>query len=171
MAIAMMNLTPQTAAMMGVTAVDKMLILNFAQNVNANSTRHVPLDIMAHWWVMVIATMNSTIQTASMMAWTAVDLVIVHNSCMEVQHKTLLKAWKHQNHIQLQSYQSFDRIWWNIRLLMPQDGIWHWILNELSVTVMPGLNLPKRLLAGTTSALEQRPLFPFVHRYAQGNYY
>ena len=44
----MMNLTPQTAAMMGVTAVDKMLILNFAQNVYANSRRHVLLDIMDH---------------------------------------------------------------------------------------------------------------------------
>ena len=69
----MMNLILQTAAMMGVTAVDKMLILNSAQNVNANSRRHVLLDIIAHWWVMVIATMNSTIQTASMMAWTAAD--------------------------------------------------------------------------------------------------
>ena len=71
----MMNLTPQTAAMMGVTAVDKMLILNSAQNVNANSRRHVLLDIIAHWLVTVIATMNSTIQTASMMGWTAADLV------------------------------------------------------------------------------------------------
>ena len=70
-----MNLTVQTAAMMGVTAVDKMLILNSAQNVNANSRRHVLLDIIAHWWVTVIATMNSTIQTASMMAWTAADLM------------------------------------------------------------------------------------------------
>ena len=75
MAIAMMNLTPQTAAMMGVTAVDKMLILNSAQNVYASSRRHVVLDIIVHWWVMVIAMMNSTIQNASMMAWTAVDLV------------------------------------------------------------------------------------------------
>ena len=80
MAIAMMNLTPQTAAMMGVTAVDKMLILNFAQNVNANSRRHVLLDIIALWWVTVIATMNSTIQTASMMAWTAADLMLTQNS-------------------------------------------------------------------------------------------
>ena len=71
----MMSLIVQTAAMMGVTAVDKMLILNSAQNVNANSRRHVLLDIIAHWWVMVIAMMNSTIQTASMMAWTAVDLM------------------------------------------------------------------------------------------------
>ena len=72
----MMNLMLQTAAMMGVTAVDKMLILNFAQNVNANSRRHVLLDIIAHWWVTVIAMMNSTIQAASMMAWTAVDLML-----------------------------------------------------------------------------------------------
>ena len=78
----MMNLIVQTAAMMGVTAVDKMLILNFAQNVNANSRRHVQLDIMAHWWVMDIVTMNSTIQTASMMAWTAVDLVSTQTSVL-----------------------------------------------------------------------------------------
>ena len=64
----MMSLIVQTAAMMGVTAVDKMLILNSAQNVNANSRRHVLLDIIAHWWVTVIAMMNSTFQTASMMA-------------------------------------------------------------------------------------------------------
>ena len=76
----MMILTPQTAAMMGVTVVDKMLILNSAQNVYANSRRHVQLDIMAHWWVTVIAMMNSTIQTASMMAWTAADLVSTQNS-------------------------------------------------------------------------------------------
>ena len=76
----MMNLTPQTAAMTGVTAVDKMLILNSAQNVNANSRRHVPLDIIALWWVTVIATMNSTIPTASMMAWTAADLVLTQTS-------------------------------------------------------------------------------------------
>ena len=80
MAIATMNLTPQTAAMMGVTAVDKLLILNFAQNVNANSRRHALLDIIAHWWVMVIAMMNSTIQTASMMAWTAVACLLTQNS-------------------------------------------------------------------------------------------
>ena len=80
MAIAMMSLIVQTAAMMGVTAVDKMLILNSAQNVNANSRRHVLLDIIALWWVTVIATMNSTIQTASMMAWTAADLVSTQNS-------------------------------------------------------------------------------------------
>ena len=78
----MMNLTPQTAAMMGVTAVDKMLILNSAQNVNANSRRHVLLDIIAHWWVMVIATMNSIIQTASTMAWTAVDLMSTQTSVL-----------------------------------------------------------------------------------------
>ena len=76
----MMNLTPQTAAMMGVTAVDKMLILNSAQNVNANSRRPVLLDIIALWWVTVIAMMNSTIQTASMMAWTAADLMSTQNS-------------------------------------------------------------------------------------------
>ena len=76
----MMNLTPQTAAMMGVTAVDKMLILNSAQNVNANSRRHALLDIIAHWWVTVIAMMNSTIQTASTMAWTAADLMLTQNS-------------------------------------------------------------------------------------------
>ena len=84
MAIAMMNLTPQTAAMMGVTAVDKMLILNFAQNVYANSKRHVLLDIIAHWWVTVIATMNSTIQTASMMAWTAAALMLTQTSVLSV---------------------------------------------------------------------------------------
>ena len=61
----MMNLTLQTAAMMEVTAVEKMLILNSAQNVNANFRRHVLLDITVHWWVTVIATMNSIIQTAS----------------------------------------------------------------------------------------------------------
>ena len=77
-----MNLTPQTAAMMVVTAVDKMLILNFAQNVNANSRRHAPLDIIALWWVTVIAMMNSTIQTASMMAWTAADLVSTQTSVL-----------------------------------------------------------------------------------------
>ena len=76
----MMSLIVQTAAMMVVTAVDKMLILNFAQNVNANSRRHALLDILAHWWVTVIATMNSTIQTASMMAWTAVDLMSTQTS-------------------------------------------------------------------------------------------
>ena len=75
MAIATMSLIVQTAAMMGVTAVDKMLILSIAQSVNANSRWHVQLDIIAHWWEMVIAMMNSTIQTASMMAWTAVDLM------------------------------------------------------------------------------------------------
>ena len=68
MGIAMMNLILQTAAMMVETAVDKMLILNFAQNVHVNSRRHVLLDIMDHWWVTVIAMMNSTFQTASMMA-------------------------------------------------------------------------------------------------------
>ena len=78
----MMNLMLQTAAMMGVTAVDKMLILNFAQNVNANSRRHVLLDIIAHWWVMVIATMNSIIQTASTMAWTAADLMSTPTSVL-----------------------------------------------------------------------------------------
>ncbi len=78
----MMILTLQTAAMMGVTAVDKMLILNFAQNVNANSKRHVQLDITAHWWLTVIAMMNSTIQTASMMAWTAVDLLSTPTSVL-----------------------------------------------------------------------------------------
>ena len=67
---------------MGVTAVDKMLILNFAQNVNANSRRHVLLDIIAHWWVMVIAMMKSTIQTVSMMAWTAVDLMSTQTSVL-----------------------------------------------------------------------------------------
>ena len=76
----MMNLTLQTAAMMVVTAVDKMLILNSAQNVNANSRRHVLLDIIALWWVTVIATMNSTIQTASMMAWTAAGLMSTQTS-------------------------------------------------------------------------------------------
>ena len=76
----MMKLIRQTAAMMGVTAVEQMLLLNFAQNVNANSRRHVLLDIIAHWWVTVIATMNSTIQTASMMAWTAADLLLTQNS-------------------------------------------------------------------------------------------
>ena len=80
----MMSLIVQTAAMMGVTAVDKMLILNFAQNVNANSRRHVQLDIIAHWWEMVIAMMNSTIQTASMMAWTAVGLMLIQNSVLSV---------------------------------------------------------------------------------------
>ena len=35
------------ASMMAATAVDKMLILNSAQNVNANSRRHVLLDIIA----------------------------------------------------------------------------------------------------------------------------
>ena len=78
----MMSLIVQTAAMMGVTAVDKMLILNFAQNVNANSRRHVLLDIIALWWVTVIAMMNSTIQTASMMAWTAVDLMLTLTSVL-----------------------------------------------------------------------------------------
>ena len=82
MAIAMMNLTPQTAAMMAVTAVDKMLILNFAQTVNAKSRRHAPLDIIAHWWVTVIAMMNSTIQTASLMAWTAADLLSTPTSVL-----------------------------------------------------------------------------------------
>ena len=76
----MMKLIRQTAAMMGVTAVEKMLFLNFAQNVNANSRRHVLLDIIAHWWVTVIAMMNSTIQTASMMAWTAVACLLTQNS-------------------------------------------------------------------------------------------
>ena len=76
----MMKLIQETAAMMGVTAVEKMLSLNFAQNVNANSRRHVLLDIIALWWVTVIAMMNSTIQTASMMAWTAADLVLTQNS-------------------------------------------------------------------------------------------
>ena len=76
----MMSLIVQTAAMMAVTAVDKMLILNFAQNVYANSRRHVLLDILAHWLVMVIAMMNSTIHTASMMAWTAVDLMSTQTS-------------------------------------------------------------------------------------------
>ena len=80
----MMNLTSQTAAMMGVTAVDKMLILNSAQNVNANSRRHVLLDIIVLWWVTDIATMNSTIQTASMMAWTAVGLMLIQNSVLSV---------------------------------------------------------------------------------------
>ena len=80
MAIATMSLIVPTAAMMGVTAVDKMLILNFAQNVNANSRRRVLLDIIAFWWVTVIAMMNSTIQTASMMAWTAVDLMLTQTS-------------------------------------------------------------------------------------------
>ena len=75
-----MNLTLQTAAMMVVTAVDKMLIPIFAQSVNANSRRPVLLDIIAHWWVTVIAMMNSTIQTASMMAWTAVALMLTQNS-------------------------------------------------------------------------------------------
>ena len=65
---------------MVVTAVEKMLILNFAQNVNANSRRHVPRDIIVLWWVTVIAMMNSTIQTASMMAWTAADLMSTQNS-------------------------------------------------------------------------------------------
>ena len=78
----MMNLTLQTAAMMVVTAVDKMLILNSAQNVNANSRRHVLLDILAHWWVMVIATMNSTIQTASMMAWTVAACLLIQTSVL-----------------------------------------------------------------------------------------
>ena len=82
MAIAMMSLIVQTAAMMVVTAVDKMLILNSAQNVYANYMRHVLLDIIAHWWVTVIATMNSTIQTASMMAWTAVDLLSTPTSVL-----------------------------------------------------------------------------------------
>ena len=78
----MMKLIRQTAAMMGVTAVEKMLSLNFAQNVNANSRRHVLLDIIALWWVTVIAMMNSTIQTASMMAWTAVALMLTQNSVL-----------------------------------------------------------------------------------------
>ena len=78
----MMNLILQTAAMMVETAVDKMLILNFAQTVHANSRRHVLLDIMDHWWVTVIAMMNSTFQTASMMAWTAADLVSTQTSVL-----------------------------------------------------------------------------------------
>ena len=72
----MMNLILLAVAMMVEIAAEKMLILKFAQNVNANSKRHVRLDIIAHWWVTVIATMNSTIQIASMMAWTAVDLML-----------------------------------------------------------------------------------------------
>ena len=78
----MMSLMLQTAAMMGVTAVEKMLILNSAQNVNANSRRHVLLDIIAHWWVMVIAMMNATTQTASMMAWTAAELMLTQTSVL-----------------------------------------------------------------------------------------
>ena len=80
----MMSLIAQTAAMMGVTAVDKMLILNFVQNVNANSRRHALLDIIAPWWLTVIAMMNSTIQAASMMAWTAVDLMLTQTSVPSV---------------------------------------------------------------------------------------
>ena len=76
----MMKLILPIVAMMAETAVDKMLILNSAQNVNANFRRHALLDIMAHWWVTVIAMMNSTIQTASMMAWTAVDLMSTQTS-------------------------------------------------------------------------------------------
>ena len=76
----MMKLILPIVAMMAETAVDKMLILSFAQNVHVNSMRHVLLDIMDHWWVMVIAMMNSTIQTASMMAWTAVGSVLTQNS-------------------------------------------------------------------------------------------
>ena len=71
----MMKLILPIVAMMAETAVDKMLILSIAQNVNANSRRHVQLDIIARWWEMVIAMMNSTIQTASTMAWTAVALM------------------------------------------------------------------------------------------------
>ena len=56
--------------------------MNSAQNVYANSRRHVLLDIIAHWWVTVIATMNSTIQTASTMAWTAVDLMSTQTSVL-----------------------------------------------------------------------------------------
>ena len=78
----MMKLILLTAAMMVEIAVGKILILNFAQNVYANSRRHVLLDIIAHWWVTVIATMNSTIQTASMMAWTAVDLLSTPTSVL-----------------------------------------------------------------------------------------
>ena len=78
----MMSLILQTAAMMGVTAVDKILILNFVQNVNANSKRHVLLDIIALWWVTDIAMMNSTILTASMMAWTAADLMSTQTSVL-----------------------------------------------------------------------------------------
>ena len=78
----MMKLIRQTAAMMGVTAVEKMLSLNFAQNVNANSRRHALLDILDHWWVTVIAMMSSTIQTASMMALTVVDLMLTLTSVL-----------------------------------------------------------------------------------------
>ena len=80
----MMKLILPIVAMMAETAVDKMSILNFAQNVNANSRRHVQLDIIAHWWEMVIAMMNSTIQTASMMAWTAVGLMLIQKTVLSV---------------------------------------------------------------------------------------
>ena len=79
-----MNLMLRTAAMMAATAVDKMLILNFAQNVYANSRKHVQLDILDHWWVMVIAMTNSTIQTASMMGWTAVGLMLIQKTVLSV---------------------------------------------------------------------------------------
>ena len=80
----MMKLILPIVAMMAETAVDKMLILSIAQNVNANSRRHVQLDIIAHWWEMVIAMMNSTIQTASMMAWTAVGLMLIQKTVLSV---------------------------------------------------------------------------------------
>ena len=80
----MMKLILPIVAMMAETAVGKMLILSIAQNVNANSRRHVQLDIIAHWWEMVIAMMNSTIQTASMMGWTAVGLMLIQKTVLSV---------------------------------------------------------------------------------------
>ena len=78
----MMNLILRTATMMVEIAVEQISILNFAQNVYANSRRHVLLDILDHWWVTGIVTMNTTIQTASMMGWTAVDLVLTQTSVL-----------------------------------------------------------------------------------------
>ena len=71
MDIAMMKPTMLNAAMMVVTVVELVLILNIAQNANVSGEK-LSMIFLMHWLEMAIATMKLTMLNATMMIVTAV---------------------------------------------------------------------------------------------------